>query len=196
MYRPVLVTPPDADAGPVTMAALKAHVGASDYADDDDMLKAFLSSAVQHLDGWSGILGRCLMPQTWRQDFDCFERCLRLPLAPVQSITSVQYEDAYGATQTIDGANFALATDALGSFVRFKSTYDFAGVSADRPAVHVTYLAGYIDVASVPAPLKTAILLLVGHWYENRSAVVVGAAPAALPFAVDALIAPFRRMQF
>lgn len=196
MYRPVLVTPPDIEAGPVTMAAVKAHVGASDFADDDDMLKAFLSSAVQHLDGWSGILGRCLMPQTWRQDFDGFERCLRLPLVPVKEITSVEYEDAYGVTQAIDGANYAVASDALGSFVRFKSSYDFAGISEERPAVHVTYVAGYAKADSVPAPLKTAILLLVEHWYENRSAAVIGSAPAALPFAVDALIAPFRRIQF
>lgn len=37
-----------------------------------------------------------------------------------------------------------------------------------------------------------AMLLLIGHWYANREAVIVGAAPAELPMAVQWLIGPFR----
>lgn len=36
--------------------------------------------------------------------------------------------------------------------------------------------------------IEQAMLLLVGHWYANREAVVVGAAPAAVPLAVDRLL--------
>ena len=36
--------------------------------------------------------------------------------------------------------------------------------------------------------VEQAILLLVGHWYSNREAVVVGGAPSALPLAVDRLL--------
>ncbi len=39
-----------------------------------------------------------------------------------------------------------------------------------------------------------SVLMLVGAWYANREAVVVGsAAPAELPLAVEWLIAPLRR---
>lgn len=41
--------------------------------------------------------------------------------------------------------------------------------------------------------LKSAVLLWAGHLYEHREAVVTGKTPATLPFAVDALIAPYRR---
>lgn len=37
-----------------------------------------------------------------------------------------------------------------------------------------------------------AILLLVGHYYNNREATVLGAAPVALPFGVEALLWPRR----
>ncbi|PHN56387.1 hypothetical protein AO286_25975 [Pseudomonas syringae] len=33
-----------------------------------------------------------------------------------------------------------------------------------------------------------AILLLVGHWYANREAVVIGGAPAEVPLAFDRLL--------
>lgn len=40
--------------------------------------------------------------------------------------------------------------------------------------------------------LEQAQLLLIGHWYENREAVVVGSSVAELPFAVEALAGPYR----
>lgn len=36
--------------------------------------------------------------------------------------------------------------------------------------------------------VEQALLLLVGHWYTNREAVVAGAAPSAVPLAVDRLL--------
>ncbi|KTB62624.1 hypothetical protein AO066_18225 [Pseudomonas fluorescens] len=36
--------------------------------------------------------------------------------------------------------------------------------------------------------VEQAIFLLVGHWYSNREAVVMGGAPSAVPLAVDRLL--------
>lgn len=56
--------------------------------------------------------------------------------------------------------------------------------------------AGYADAAAVPQGIKQAMLLLVGSWYENREATISGATIAEVPFAVDALIAPYRVIEF
>ena len=56
----------------------------------------------------------------------------------------------------------------------------------------MTYVAGVADSA-VPAPIKHAILLMVGHWYANREAVAPGQMHE-VPMAVDALIRPYRRV--
>lgn len=197
MYRPVLVTPPTAT--PVTLAEVKAHVGAADFTDDDAMLTAFIAAAVSHLDGWTGIMGRCLEPQTWRQDFDDFRSCLRLPLFPVISITSVKYTDTDGAEQTISAANYVLRNDDAGAYVEFISSHSFPSLNAEASAVRIEHLLGYAQVggaSGVPAAIKSAMLLLVGHWYANREAVVVGESVTSLPLAVDALLAPFRRIRF
>lgn len=41
--------------------------------------------------------------------------------------------------------------------------------------------------------LTSAVLLWAGHLYESREAVVTGTIATTLPFAVDALLAPYRR---
>ena len=46
----------------------------------------------------------------------------------------------------------------------------------------------------MPQPLRQAIRLLVTHWYENRSAVVLGDDSGAMPLGYRELVAPYRRM--
>lgn len=190
MHRPVLVTA--AATTPVTTAEAKAHLRV-DHSTEDTLIGSLVQAATDHLDGYSGILGRCLVTQTWRQDFDSFERNMRLPLLAA-GITSAVYVDDNAAETTITSTNYELQADDLGSFVRFIDDYAFPSGLAETRALRVTFTAGYGAAAAVPAAIKAAILLLVGHWYFNREAVVVGIAPAELPMAVNALLAPYRRV--
>ena len=48
---------------------------------------------------------------------------------------------------------------------------------------------------ALPADLKRAALLMVGHLYENREAVVIGTIPSTLPMAVEYLRQPHRIMR-
>jgi len=190
MYRPVLVTAPAAT--PVSLVEAKAQCRV-DSSDSDDFITALIAAAVSHLDGWTGILGRCLITQTWRQDYDGFCREMRLPLFPGASITSVKYDDADDVEQTVGASNYDLLTDDLGAYVRFKDDYSFPTTHDEGPVVRITYVVGE---ATAPQAIKHAMLMMVGHWYENREAVVVGVNAAPLPMAVDALLAPFRRIRF
>lgn len=40
--------------------------------------------------------------------------------------------------------------------------------------------------------VKAAMLLLIGHWYANREAVNIGNITSEIPFAVEALLQPYR----
>ena len=60
-----------------------------------------------------------------------------------------------------------------------------------RPAA-ITFTAGYGSPSDVPAAIRQAMLLLISHWYDHRSAI---ADPAATPQAVDALLLPFRQVR-
>lgn len=196
MYRPVLVTPPAIK--PITLTEAKAALDIG-YTEKDTLITALIAAATAHLDGWAGILGHALCEQTWRQDFDHLWACMPLPLFPVISISSVTYRDTNNVEQTIDSANYSLQTNGLGSFVRFISTYSPPSTYTEQPSVSVTYKAGYADSGSsstVPDAIKQAMALLVRHWFDNPSAVIVGATVEKLPLAVDALLSPYRRVRF
>ncbi|MCW5861278.1 MAG: head-tail connector protein, partial [Caldilineales bacterium] len=45
-------------------------------------------------------------------------------------------------------------------------------------AIHIRFEAGYGAASAVPTRYKQALKLLVGHWYENREAILAtGAIP-------------------
>lgn len=201
MNRPVLITPPAIT--PVSLPEAKAHLRV-DFTDDDTLIEGLIRAATEHLDGWTGILGRCLVEQEWSQTFDGFARELPLSLTPVISISSVTV-----GSEAIDSGSYSLKVDSGGN-----SRVVVDGVSASGET-SVVYKAGYATIPEVPAvpgedendpgtpaipakstvpdPLKVAILLLVGHLYNNREA-TTSVSISQLPFAVNSLIAPYRRI--
>jgi len=186
-YR--LITAPA--SAPVTLAEAKAQLRV-DFADEDTLISGLIDAAVSYLDGRTGILGRCLVTQTWELTLDAFPSDeIELPLGPVQSITSIKYFDTAGALQTLSSANYIWDDSSLSDWIIPQA--DWPDTLETANAVTVRYVAG-TDAASVPKALKQAILLLVAHWFENRQPVAVGASVAEMPMAVQALIALFRRL--
>ncbi len=194
MRRPVLVKPPE--ILPVSIDEAKRY-SIVEADEDESVLAAMLEAATGMLDGWNGVLGRCLVEQEWRQEFACAQSRIPLALLPVIDVISVT--DSTGAV--VDPASYSLMTDAGGY-----SGVDFAvGVSAG--AVSVVYRAGYPTEpevpaqggnpavpmrSTVPASIKAAICMLASQWFNNREATVTGAIATVLPLAVDALITPYK----
>jgi uncharacterized phiE125 gp8 family phage protein len=179
-YR--LITPPAAT--PVTLAEAKAQLRV-DHADEDGKIEALIAAATSYLDGRSGVLGRCLVTQTWEITLDAFPaEEIEIPLGPVQSVTSLTYVDTAGATQTVSASDYYLDTTSPTAWVMPEITWPDTMEAAN--AVTVRFIAG-TAVADVPPAIKHAALLLVSTWYDDR-------AGTGMPPAVDALIAPFRRV--
>src|SRR5690606_21137480 len=110
----------------------------------DALIEGLVRAATEHFDGWSGILGRCLVEQEWRQDYDAFAPCLPLPLGPVISISSVTVDGS-----VIDSSDYALRVDAGG-----RAYVEFDDVSASG-AASITYKAGYPTIPEEPADGET-----------------------------------------
>lgn len=164
-----------------------------DSNDEDELLSALIDAATSHLDGYSGTLGRALITQTWRQDFDCFEDVLRLRVGDLVAVSSVSYYDTSNVSQTLATTVYTAFSDEAGPFVTLKPDQTWPGSYVREDAVRVTWTAGYGSAAtSVPAAIRQAMLLMISHWYDNRGVAVMGSV-ADLPFAVDALLSPFRR---
>jgi uncharacterized phiE125 gp8 family phage protein len=174
----------------MSLAEAKAHCRV-DHDDEDAYLVALIEAATGHLDGYSGVLGRALLSQTWRQDFEDFGDVMRLPVGPVQSVTTVSYQDASGVDQTLASTEYVLLRDDFGDYVTLAANKSWPSVGERADAVKITYLAGS---AGIPVAIKHAALLLVGHWFANREAVSAGSMMAT-PMAVDALLTPHRMLQ-
>lgn len=190
MLAPILVTAPA--SSPVSLDEAKRHL-AVDHAEDDALITSLIGAAVAHLDGWSGVLGRAIVTQTWRQSFPAFATELRLRVGPIESITSVTYLDGNRATQTAATSLYRLLADNLSAIVRLDEASTWPSTYKQPDAVTVTWVAG-VPAASVPLPIRQAILMLAAHWYQNRETVNVGNIVSTMPFAVSALIAPYRRV--
>lgn len=189
MYAPVLVTAP-AEA-PVSRDEAKATCRVElENTDEDDLIDGLIASAVSLLDGWPGILGRCLVTQIWRVTADDFDRCMRLPLR-ASDIDSVKVLNSAGQLSTVSSASYALLTDARGSYVRFNDDYDYPGDLAETEGVIIEFEAGYGAAADVPAAIKQGMRLLIAHWFMNREAVGITSFEE-LPLGVKALLAPYR----
>lgn len=180
-----LVTPADPV---VTLAEAKRHLRV-DHNDDDLHIDSLILATTAWIDGADGWLGRALGEQEWQLSVSAFPlRDLKLPLAPLISVESVSYTDTSGSEITFDNFRVVGAgTTGPGSIVpSFGYSWPMTGSEPD--AVRVAFTAGY---GSVPAPIRHAILLMVGHYYESREAVTTEK-PDILPLGVDALLMPYR----
>jgi uncharacterized phiE125 gp8 family phage protein len=188
-----LVTPPLAE--PVSLAEAKAHLRVD--TDSDDALIARLITAARGL--VEAQQRRALVTQTWDLTLDGWPEwdrrygaiAIRLPLPPCQSVGPITYLDPNGVLTTMPGADYVIdlgdrMTPARVQPLRGRSWPALARVPG---AVTVRFIAGYGAAEDVPATTRQAILLLVGHYYDNREAVITGATAAELPMAVAALLA-------
>lgn len=194
-----LVTGPSTE--PVTLAEAKAHCRVA-ISDDDGLIAGYIIAARMHLETETR---RAFMTQTYDATFDyewprVWDRCkvdyrpqITLPKAPLQSVTSVTYVDDAGASQTLATDQYRVSANGIEGLIEPAYNVSWPTVREQMGCVTVRFVCGYgANPSDVPEPLRQAILLLVGHFYENREPVNVGNIVTPLPFAVDALVFPFR----
>lgn len=172
---------------PISSTEAKAHLRVG-HTTEDTLIGIYIDAATAALDGWTGILGRCMVTQTWRQDFGAFCEDMRLPFPDVQSVT-VAYYDTANTLQTLSTGNYVLVNFPGGASVQLAEGGSFPA-TYDRPdAVRVTMVAGYGAAAAVPAALKAALLLHVGVMFTARGD---AEGSGELPLAYHSLVAPYR----
>ena len=195
-----LVTPPVQE--PVSQTEAKLHLRV-EHEDENTLIDALIAAARQHVEA---VTGRALLTQTWDLVLPGFplSGVIELPKAPLQSVTSITYVDPDGVLRTLDPSQYLVQTPAgphaaPGRITRPPNVAWPATEASRLDAVMVRFVAGYgSSGADVPEAIRQALLLLIGHWYENREAVsgaVGGAAMADVPFGAEALLTPYRLIE-
>jgi uncharacterized phiE125 gp8 family phage protein len=114
---------------------------------------------------------------------------LHLPTPPLVSVESISYTDDAGNAGTVPSSDYVVYAGVEPGLIVLKPNKAWPSVSLmPGPSLVVRYVAGYGAADQVPVNYKQAVLLTVGHLYENREAVVVGTIATQLPQSIDALL--------
>lgn len=188
-YHIEVTSPPTAP--PITLAEAKAHLRVL-HTSEDALIERLIKVAAAHAER---VTGRAFITKTVRMTFDAFPAQggpLRLLKSPLITLSSVVYTPPAGADVTLASDDYQIVPDAVGAMLFPPAGSHWPATTRARRALVVTYTAGYGDSATdVPEDLRNALLLLVEHYYYNRSA-VSDTPKAVTPMAVDALLGPFK----
>jgi len=108
------------------------------------------------------------------------------------SVLSITYRDTANAVQTLDPAEYSVDAVSRVAQIFPAPLKSWPATTCTPGAVIVEWQAGWASPPDVPEDLIHAMKLLVGHWDQNREAVVVGTISTEVQIALDDLLAPFR----
>lgn len=178
-----VINPPDPI---VTWDDAQAHLRLNGD-DEQTYVEGLAQAALTWIGGPRGWLGYAIGQQTLEARFAAFGcRTIELPIGPVHAVTGIRYLDTSGAEQTIPEGDYSLLSDGR---IHLAGGAAWPAVFDDPEAVRITFEAGEEEVA---APIKQAMLLLIGHWFANREAVNVGNIVNQMPLSVEALLSTYR----
>lgn len=183
---------------PLSLQEAKDHLRV-DFEDDDAYISGLISAARAYAET---LQNRTLAPTGFEYILDCFpsrlyghyngfeyagrSKPIRLPRMPLIALESIRYTRADGTVVTLPGTGYKVKED--GDIVPSYNTCWPIEALDVGDAVRVTFTAGYAP-EEVPRTTIQGMLLLIGHWYENREAVYIGSkVPASIPFGVDSLL--------
>lgn len=205
-----LITPPTDE--PFSVEEAKAHLRVSGT-EEDDLIGALVEAARTRVEE---DIQRALITQTWELTRDWFDvpsviaststtaptpTVIVLPYSPVTALKRVSYFDSTGAEQLLHDeigsptltSNLLLDSHSIPARVAPVAGASWPATEARINAVTIRYEAGYgANGDAVPAPIRQAILMLLGHWYENREAINIGNISTELPLAAQWMLAPYR----
>lgn len=172
----------------IPLEDVKEHLRVT-FNDHDTLITGYVATAIGHLDGPDGWLGRAITPQTIVERYDGLWSIPAKPSwRPVIGVTSIEYRGAAGWL-TLDPTAYEFEDGILAPTY---GTYwpNFTG------QVRLTYRAGYDGAPGrvLPPALRGAILLMVGDLYRNPGEAVVGSisAKVAMSTTVANLLEPLR----
>ena len=175
---------------PVSVSEAKAHLRV-DIDDDDAYIGTLITAARQ----WAEVyLDRSLVYTQWQMKLDMFPWEIEMPRPPMsQEGTTTAVSITYTMNDSLDTATLSTSeyrVDRASTPGVARTNYGGSWPShlADQNSVTVTWWGGYgASGSDVPAAIRHAILMIVGHLYERRLAADTMASNE-VPYGVKALL--------
>lgn len=173
----------------VTIEQAKTQIRIT-VADHDLFLAELILTAQEHVERE---LRLALVSRKWKLVTNGFGCQVEL-VGPFATVHTVTYLDTDGVEQTLPADQYRVADSSPPLLVPAHGAI-WPETLCTPDAVRVVYTAGYgTRWEMVPSGLRHAIRMLVGHWFENPEAYVVGQVGVhEIPQGFEALLMPFRR---
>jgi uncharacterized phiE125 gp8 family phage protein len=178
-------------AAPISLHELKAQCRVVGN-DEDAVLAGYVRAAVDYVESSTGLR---LITQTWAWSTDWlpvrWNGYLRLPLAPVQSISEISYLNTSGLPTVLSPAIYAFR----GERITLAPEATWPSIWHGLDVITVTFIVGFgPDHNYVPESIRQAITMLAAYWFAQREAAAIAdAGPVShVPFGVRELLEPYR----
>jgi len=163
----------------------------SDYDDDDAYIISLIDVATSVVEEFTR---RKLISQTFNIFYDEFPSYIDLQIGEVASVTHIKYYDTSNSLQTLAASNYDVDTKIRPGRIYESENGDFPDTFERPNAVEVEFVVG-ATAGEVPAPIKQAMFIVIGRYYENRQDVVTGTIASELPLMVNHLLTPYRLLE-
>lgn len=187
-----LVTGPTEPA--VTGAEMEAHARAKGQ--PSEQYEPYVIAAQEHVET---VTARKLVTQTWKLFLDRFPASdrIELPYGQLSSVTHVKYTDTAGTQTTFSDSYWEISTAREPGVLALSYSQNWPSTTLRvLDPIEIQFVCGYATAGAVPAPIRSAILLIAAHLYEHREDVVLGNAASveskALEMGSRALLANWR----
>jgi len=153
---------------PITLSEVKSQLRV-ESSDDDIILARLINVAIAYTDV-RGALGQAMITQKWGQWLAPNPpQRVDIMLKPLQSVTAIKYYDENGDLQSDDINNYEVYGTENAASIGPKDNFSWPTTQNRNDAIKIEYEIGYGDAASdVPDTIRHAMMLLIGHWYDNR----------------------------
>lgn len=163
----------------MTVARLQCRVdadGSPPSHPDDPLIEIYLSTAREWVEDFTGAI---VAPTTVQDEHDAFPSDganLTLEGGPILEVVSITYTDDAGDPQTVDALTYTLDTRVTPAVLKLVDGKSWpTDVGTVTAGVKVNYIVGYSRdddspvIKPLPRKIKAALLLVLTHFYENRS---------------------------
>lgn len=187
-YGLTLITAPTAE--PLGLDETKRHLRltANDF---DAEITTLITAARQSAETETR---RALLTQTWdlyRDNWPRGAEPIKLPFGQLQSVTSVNYTDENGSAQAWGTSNYIVSTNREPALIGLAYNVTWPTIRYVADTIRIRFVAGWTAAASVPAPIRQAMLLMIGHWFEQKTAVNVGNIVNEMPLGAKHLLGQY-----
>jgi uncharacterized phiE125 gp8 family phage protein len=171
---------------------------------EDTLLEGLRDVAQEYVENYTN---RKLLTQKWSVYFDDWPNkdSFEIPYPPLQYLgsssgpsTALAYTNSTQNTVRWSSSNFA--ADSISEPGRLVRDYEVtawpttATLHNNNP-IAITFICGYTTTSNIPQSIKQAMLLIIGHLYEQREETIVGQPITRVPLAANSLLASYRNFK-